>query len=118
FNTVESAAAHSHALSDFQKGMTTTRHVLGEKNSNRINLLFRNRGTFAVLPDESHYSVGRQHLHARLIGRNYSDKDVAGEQWELDLLAAIAPFVNFCNDGQIVRDTLQLELVSDKFLVP
>src|SRR5215510_3036992 len=39
FNSVESSASHSHTLSDFQKGMTTTRHVAGEKNSNRINLL-------------------------------------------------------------------------------
>ena len=34
FNAVESATAKSHALADLEKGMTTTRDILGNKNSN------------------------------------------------------------------------------------
>jgi len=34
FDAVESAATKSHALANLEKGMTTTRDIMGNKNSN------------------------------------------------------------------------------------
>ena len=114
---VESSATNTYALADFQKGVAATGDILSEQYSNRLNLFFGDRRTFATLSDESHNTIVIQDSYPGLVGRYDPDKHVAGKQWQLYFLTAIAPFVDFRNDGQIVRDAFHLQLMCDGFLV-
>jgi hypothetical protein len=78
-DSIEGATAKSHALANLEKGMAATGDILGKKNSNRVDLFFRNGSALAILPDKSDYAIGCQHLYSGLIVGNYLHEHVAGE---------------------------------------
>src|SRR5437762_6180677 len=78
-DSVQGAAANSHSLADLEKRIARTRNILFEENSDRLDLLIGNYGTFAVLPNETYYPIGLQHPDPRLIRGNDLREYVAGE---------------------------------------
>jgi len=115
---VQAATPDSHPLAHFEKRMERAGDSACEKQFQKFNLLLWHTHSLTMTADKADQAGGLQHPRSGVRLSVCAYKCVAGEQWQGNVFAAIAPAVDFFAQRQEGLYAFGTQLLGDFLFKP
>jgi hypothetical protein len=117
FHSVETPAANSHAVADFDVGVRQARNLFPNRRAETFNFFLADRSSLALISHEPQNSLGPNDLQTILGCGRDSNEGVTAEKRNFHFGSAVAPPVDLLEQGKERVNSLLSQLPGDSLFV-